>query len=315
MAHRGASGDFPEHSEAAFRAALDRGADVLEVDVVSCADGELVARHEWGLAGTTDVASRRDLASLAQPRDGRRGRTTDWWVDLMTLEQVLELRTRERWPDIRPASAARDGDAPVLRLQDVLAIAADEAERRKRPIGVAIELKDVGAAAQVRGLDIVGALLRDLTLAAAPSARVPVWVMAFEAAPLAALHAERAAGRAPDIPLVQLMERAPPADQQAWDEVRARAEVVGPSLDLALGGAGALSPDALHEDARRRDLAVWSWTFRAENAFLPPALRRGSSPADHGDLRTLVAEAGRRRIAGLICDQPELVAGHGSVGS
>ena len=143
VAHRGASGAFPEHSEAAFRAAVDRGADVLEVDVVASSDGGLIARHEWGLSATTDVASRPEMAGLAQPRDGRRGRVTDWWVDLMTLEQALALRTRERWPDTRPDSAARDGADPVLRLHDVLAIAEDEADAAGRPVGVTIEERSV----------------------------------------------------------------------------------------------------------------------------------------------------------------------------
>ena len=31
-------------------------------------------------------------------------------------------------------------------------------------------------------------------------------------------------------------------------------------------------------------LKVVSWTFRAENAFLPTELRRGEAMADHGDL-------------------------------
>lgn len=57
VAHRGASGVRPEHTEAAFLTARDLGAHVLEVDVVTTADGALVARHDWALSATTDVAT------------------------------------------------------------------------------------------------------------------------------------------------------------------------------------------------------------------------------------------------------------------
>ncbi|HIL58556.1 MAG TPA: glycerophosphodiester phosphodiesterase, partial [Rhodothermales bacterium] len=58
IAHRGASGHRPEHTLAAYRLAVEMGADVIEPDVVSTKDGVLIARHENEISGTTDVASR-----------------------------------------------------------------------------------------------------------------------------------------------------------------------------------------------------------------------------------------------------------------
>src|SRR3954451_4574005 len=46
IAHRGASAYAPEHSFAAYDLALVQQADVLELDVRSTADGELVLVHD-----------------------------------------------------------------------------------------------------------------------------------------------------------------------------------------------------------------------------------------------------------------------------
>ncbi|MGC9582245.1 UNVERIFIED_CONTAM: glycerophosphodiester phosphodiesterase family protein, partial [Salmonella enterica subsp. enterica serovar Typhimurium] len=57
IAHRGASGERPEHTLAAYDLAIREGADVIEPDLVPTKDGHLVARHENEISGTTDVAS------------------------------------------------------------------------------------------------------------------------------------------------------------------------------------------------------------------------------------------------------------------
>jgi glycerophosphoryl diester phosphodiesterase len=51
IAHRGASADEHENSLAAFRLALDQGADGVELDVRTTADGELVVFHDAELTG------------------------------------------------------------------------------------------------------------------------------------------------------------------------------------------------------------------------------------------------------------------------
>ncbi len=54
IAHRGASGNFPENTMLAFRQALAAGATWLELDVHLSADGELVVIHDEKLARTTN---------------------------------------------------------------------------------------------------------------------------------------------------------------------------------------------------------------------------------------------------------------------
>jgi glycerophosphoryl diester phosphodiesterase len=62
IAHRGASGELPEHTLEAYKLAILRGADFIEPDLVSTKDGVLIARHEPNLINTTDVASRPEFA-------------------------------------------------------------------------------------------------------------------------------------------------------------------------------------------------------------------------------------------------------------
>jgi glycerophosphoryl diester phosphodiesterase len=54
MAHRGARGLAPENTLAAFRMAIDVGADAIELDVQPCATGELVVIHDHTLDRTTN---------------------------------------------------------------------------------------------------------------------------------------------------------------------------------------------------------------------------------------------------------------------
>ena len=54
IAHRGASGTFPENTLSAFRAALDAGADMCELDVQLTRDGAVVVIHDETVDRTTN---------------------------------------------------------------------------------------------------------------------------------------------------------------------------------------------------------------------------------------------------------------------
>src|SRR5271163_557627 len=74
IAHRGASGDFPENTLRSFDAAIAAGAAMCELDVQVTADGVLVVIHDDTLDRTTDgdgkVAAVR-LAALQRLDAGR----------------------------------------------------------------------------------------------------------------------------------------------------------------------------------------------------------------------------------------------------
>ena len=66
-AHRGASGIVAEHTELAYQAAIEAGADALECDVRMTWDGHLVCVHDRTVNRTSDGAgpvSEMDLARL-----------------------------------------------------------------------------------------------------------------------------------------------------------------------------------------------------------------------------------------------------------
>jgi len=54
IAHRGASADAPENTLAAFRLAINQGADAIELDVQQTLDKKLVIMHDPSLSRTTN---------------------------------------------------------------------------------------------------------------------------------------------------------------------------------------------------------------------------------------------------------------------
>jgi len=68
VAHRGASEEAPEHTLAAYRKAIEDGADALECDVRLTADGHLVCVHDRRVNRTSNgrgAVSALELADLA----------------------------------------------------------------------------------------------------------------------------------------------------------------------------------------------------------------------------------------------------------
>ncbi len=94
VAHRGASAVAPENSMAAFRAALDAGAEVVEFDLYLSADGHVVLFHDRDLkriAGIDKTPGELTLDELRQLDVGS-------WMDsrfagerIPTLDEALEL--------------------------------------------------------------------------------------------------------------------------------------------------------------------------------------------------------------------------------
>ena len=107
MAHRGASGYAPENTIAAFRLALQQGADLLETDLRFTRDGVLVCIHDATVDRTTDG----------------HGAVSD-----MTLAEIKGLRIRSPFDDPYP-------DERVPTLAELLAVVPQD-------VGLGLELKD-----------------------------------------------------------------------------------------------------------------------------------------------------------------------------
>ena len=69
IAHRGASGDAPENTMAAFELAVDQGADVVELDVHLTLDGHPIVFHDDLLDRTTNAKGLVRGKTLAQLYD------------------------------------------------------------------------------------------------------------------------------------------------------------------------------------------------------------------------------------------------------
>jgi len=307
IAHRGASGERPEHTLAAYERAIDQGADFVEPDLVVTKDGVLVARHENEISGTTDVADHPQFAGRKATRTIDGAEVTGWFAEDFTLAELRTLRARERLPQLRAANARFDGLFAVPTLAEVIALVrAKEAETGRR-IGLYPELKHPSFLAR-QGHDVVALLVEQLHAAGYRTADEPVFIQCFEVAPLVRLDGltslrlaqlVAATGGPADKPELTYAAMLEPA---ALPRIAAYADGIGAEMGLILQPDG--TPTGLVPAAHRAGLQVHAWTLRKENAFLPPRLRRGDDPAVAGDLAALWRLLAAAGVDGAFTDNP-----------
>ncbi len=305
IAHRGASGERPEHTLLGYRLAIAEGADFIEPDLCLTKDGHFVVRHENEIAGTTDVAGRPEFAARKATKvvDGQS--ITGWFTEDFTLAEIKTLRARERLPALRPGSAKFDGQEQVPTYKEVVDLAASESRRLGRTIGTYPEMKHPTYFAGL-GLPMEQRLADALKAYGLNSKSAPVFVQCFEVAPLKTIGAMTRARR------VMLVSSGPaPVDVTSAagiEAIAAFAEGLGPEWPLVIptvdGGLGPAT--SLVADAHAAGLAVHPWTVRAENVFLPPKLRKGTAPADHGDVEAVYKALFAAGVDGLFSDFPGL---------
>jgi glycerophosphoryl diester phosphodiesterase len=303
IAHRGASGERPEHTRAAYELAIEQGADFIEPDLVMSRDGVLVVRHENEIGGTTDIAARPEFADRRTTKTIDGESLTGWFTEDFTLAELKTLRARERLPELRPANTAFDGQEPILTFEEVLDIAAAAG------VGIAPELKHPTYFASL-GLAMEDAFVATIERRGLTGADTPVIVQCFEVGPLQRLNARIAT------PLLQLVASGGgPADRpdlsyaamttpQGLADIAAYADWIGADTALIEPAPGAST--TLIADAHAAGLKVAAWTFRAENAFLPPTDRLGTVPTAHGRLRERLARFAGYGLDAAFMDQPVL---------
>jgi glycerophosphoryl diester phosphodiesterase len=315
IAHRGLSGEWPEHTLESYQAAIDTGADFIEPDLVLTKDGFLIARHENDITDTTDVAARPEFATRKAVKTIDGQKHNGWFTEDFTLAELKTLRTKERLPQLR--SKARDGQFAVPTFEEVLQLLAKVNKGRAVPVGVYPETKHPSYFASI-GLPHEAPLLKLLGQYGYKGKDAPVFIQSFEVGNLKALRTKT------DLPLVQLManEGGPPDDPkvryadmataEGLKAISAYADGVGPDKNMLIprNMLGRLkSPTSLVADAHAVGLKVHPWTFRRENFFLPGDYTSGVNPAGHGDLAGEINAYLALGIDGLFTDNtPEAVA-------
>jgi glycerophosphoryl diester phosphodiesterase len=120
VAHRGSSGSAPENTMAAFRKALEAGADMIELDVRMTVDRHIVVHHDRSLGRTSDGRGRVATKTLRELRTLDAG---SWFSRsfrnerIPTLAEVLEELPHSLGINIE---AKRDGLENAQAFEDSL---------------------------------------------------------------------------------------------------------------------------------------------------------------------------------------------------
>lgn len=287
IAHRGASGERPEHTLASYQLAIEQGADYIEPDLVMTRDGVLVARHENEIGGTTNVAAHSEFAARrrSQVIDGET--MTGWFTEDFTLAELKTLRARERLPDLRPANVAFDGRFAVPTFDEImeLVVATNRQRDGRNRLGVYPETKHPAHFSGL-GLSLELPVLDTLARHGYGEEGSPVFVQSFDPNNLRYLRNQTR------LPLVQLLEHS----LGDLRDVASYADAIGIYKPLA-------TVQSVRE-AHAAGLKVHVWTFRAENEFLPEDLRVGALPAGHGQLLAEIERYLDMGIDGFFTDFP-----------
>jgi glycerophosphoryl diester phosphodiesterase len=119
VAHRNASGDFPENTAVAFQEAIDLGVDMIEFDVQLTADRCLVICHDPSVDRTSDGAGRIGEMCMAAIEELDAG---SWFSDKYAGERFATLgETLDMMPGgmrlnvhIKASDESRDALVPLV---------------------------------------------------------------------------------------------------------------------------------------------------------------------------------------------------------
>lgn len=296
IAHRGASGHRPEHTLAAYRLAIEQGADFIEPDLVPTRDGVLVARHENELSASTDVAMHPAFASRRCRKRIDGSDVEGWFCEDFTLAELRTLRAREPRPALRPESAAFDGMFGIATLSEILALVR-EAEAGGRRVGIYPETKHPtwfaheGRHQDGRPIGIsIGARLVAQLVAEGFTDPGRVFIQSFELANLIELQHTLMPAAGVAFPLVQLLGD-PAADgpyDVAWHAARGAdlRAIYGELVDVApLLCRGGLGFDSLATPEALR------WLRRSHACAIGPAKASLLPAGGHGGAGPLMTDA------------------------
>ncbi|MEM6504642.1 MAG: glycerophosphodiester phosphodiesterase family protein [Planctomycetota bacterium] len=238
IAHRGDSGNYPEHTLLAYESAIQLKADYIEPDVVLTGDGAVVCRHDLFLSTTTDVARQARYASRRREHDGR----SDWFVQDFTLGELKSLQAVQPVNHRNPADKTRQH---VPLLSEVIEL-ANRLDEGGHDAGLYIEIKKP-AEHRAAGLDPSQAVLDAVEAFRQAGDCPPIILQCFDRN-----EAERIAEMTDD-PVVWLSSN--PIDFDSLPKGIAGLGLNKKLIEIVDGRS------QLIEQAHRRGLFIHVWTF------------------------------------------------------
>ena len=241
IAHRGASGYAPEHTEAAYTLAMQQGADFVEQDLAVTRDGVLVCIHDLSLERTTNVEEvfpERFVEDTTGDKPVRR-----WLVGDFTLAEIKQLDAGS-WFDPKFAGAR------VPTFQEAIDLVRGKA-------GMYPELKDPAFYRQ-RGVHpetLLADALRRNDLIHDP--KTPVIIQSFDDVTIQALARDL-----PDVPRVWLVEA---RDAERLDSAEKVKAIAAWATGIAPNKAVVAARPEIVSWAHAAGLTVTLWTFRASS--------------------------------------------------
>ncbi|WGT64223.1 glycerophosphodiester phosphodiesterase [Variovorax paradoxus] len=176
IAHRGASGYLPEQTLEAYARAVELGADVIEMDLVSTKDGVLIARHDPNLAISTDVARHPRFASRKKTIKVDGETQTGWFSNDFTLAEIKTLggisTDAERLQDF-------NGKFKIVTFQEIIDFAKAKSKETGRTIAIYPETKNPTYFRDL-GLPMEDKVVAAINAAGWNSKTAPIYVQSFE---------------------------------------------------------------------------------------------------------------------------------------
>ncbi|MDR1990314.1 MAG: hypothetical protein LBQ09_08810 [Acidobacteriaceae bacterium] len=248
IAHRGASGDAPEHTMTAYRLALSQHADFVEPDLAVTKDGQLICLHDDTLERTTNIATVFPDRFDPQMTNSRGGQ--HWLANDFTLAEVKRL-------DAGIWRGERFRGEQVPSFEDMVSLVRGKA-------GLYPELKSPPLYTS-RGVDMAAIFVRTikrLGLDTNESLRqTPIIIQSFDEPTV-----QRVSKELPTIPRVFLTSHDEDVTDARLDTLATFATGIAPEKQVI-----ARHPDMVAR-AHARGLTVTSWTFRADEKTAYPSV-------------------------------------------
>jgi len=247
IAHRGASGYAPEHTMAAYRLAIEQGADFVEQDLGVTKDGVLVCLHDDTLERTTNVEEVFPDRFTTNARSNRK----QWLINDFTLAELKRLDNGS-WFDKKFAGEH------IVSWQEAI-----DFVRGKK--GMYPELKSPPLYTS-RGVDMaklfVDSVKKNGLDTAASLKQTPVIIQSFDEATI-----RRVSTELPTIPRVFLTSDDADVTEERLKTLAQFASGIGPTKRVI-----ERHPDMVAR-AHALGLTVTSWTFSADEKTQYPNVR------------------------------------------